>query len=74
MYYDRHFLERIAYTMRVDILRATTEAGSGHPTSSFSSVEIVVALFFVCMHKHDEFILSKGMQFLFYMRYLRHVG
>ena len=60
MNYDRHFLEHVAYTTRVDILRATTEAGSGHPTSSFSSVEIVVALFFVCMHKHDEFILSKG--------------
>ena len=33
-------------TLRRHIIRMTTEAGSGHPSSSLSAVEVVNALFF----------------------------
>jgi transketolase len=56
--------------MRRDIIKMTTEAGSGHPTSSLSAVEVVTALYFGGFLRHDpknpqwpdrdRFILSKG--------------
>ncbi len=58
-----------AYNLRVLSLKATTEAGSGHPTSALSAADIVAALFFYAMHynsenpddpTNDRFILSKG--------------
>ena len=62
-------LKSKAYMLRVLSLRATTEAGSGHPTSSLSAADIVAALFFYAMKfdptnpdnpSNDRFILSKG--------------
>ena len=35
-----------ARELRLEILDMTTRAGSGHPSSSWSSVEIVTALYF----------------------------
>ena len=35
-----------ARAIRADILRSTTEAGSGHPSSSLSATEVVTALYF----------------------------
>jgi transketolase len=59
-----------AKAIRVDILRSTTEAGSGHPSSSLSAVEVLTALYFGGLLKYDpknpqwpdrdRFILSKG--------------
>ena len=59
-----------AKAIRKDILRMTTEAGSGHPSSSLSAAEIVTALYFGGFLRHDpknprwpdrdRFILSKG--------------
>jgi transketolase len=59
-----------AKEIRKDILRMTTEAGSGHPSSSLSATEIVTALYFGGFLRHDaknphwpdrdRFILSKG--------------
>jgi transketolase len=59
-----------AKSLRQDILKMTTEAGSGHPTSSLSAVEIMTALYFGGYLRHDpknphwpdrdRFILSKG--------------
>ncbi len=59
-----------AKTLRQHIIRMTTEAGSGHPSSSLSAVEVVTALFFggfmrydpaePAALKRDRFILSKG--------------
>src|SRR5512135_3922220 len=56
--------------IRADILRSTTEAGSGHPSSSLSAVEVLTALYFGGLLNHDpknprwpdrdRFILSKG--------------
>jgi len=59
-----------ATEIRKDILRMTTEAGSGHPSSSLSATEVVTALYFGGFMKYDaknphwpdrdRFILSKG--------------
>jgi len=59
-----------AKAIRKDILRMTTAAGSGHPSSSLSAVEVVTALYFGGFLRHDpanplwpdrdRFILSKG--------------
>jgi transketolase len=63
-------LKTIARDLRLDILDTTTQAGSGHPSSSFSAVEIVVALYFGGILRYrpqepnwpdrDRFIMSKG--------------
>ncbi len=63
-------LERFARTLRRHIIEMTTRAGSGHASSSLSMVEIVTALFFGGILRHqpdqpdwpgrDRFILSKG--------------
>ncbi|MBI3811228.1 MAG: transketolase [Nitrospirae bacterium] len=66
---DREELIKQASTIRKDIIRMTGAAGSGHPTSSLSTVEILTTLFFqVLRHDpkrpdwsdRDRFILSKG--------------
>ena len=63
-------LKSIAKTIRRNIITSTLAAGSGHPTSSLSGVEIAVALYFggyLCHDprqpgwpQRDRFILSKG--------------
>src|SRR5579871_5434484 len=66
---DTRVLEDKATRVRIDSVRATTEAGSGHPTSCASAAEIVSALFYGVMRfdprdpkspANDVFILSKG--------------
>ncbi len=58
-----------ATRLRIDSVRSTTEAGSGHPTSCASAAEIMSALFYSVMrydprdpHRRDSdvFVLSKG--------------
>src|SRR5215470_15328348 len=59
-----------AKTIRKDIITSTTAAGSGHPTSSLSAVEIATVLYFGGVLRYDpknphwpdrdRFILSKG--------------
>jgi transketolase len=63
-------LEAKAKVIRRHIVTSTTAAGSGHPTSSMSAVEIAVALYFGGVLRYDarkpawperdKFILSKG--------------
>jgi len=63
-------LKSQATDIRELIIRITTEAGSGHPTSSLSATEVVTALYFGGFMKYDpkkpsdpdrdRFILSKG--------------
>ncbi len=62
-------LQNLATRLRIDSIRSTTEAGSGHPTTCMSAAEVVSALFFSEMrydvgnprHEHaDRFVLSKG--------------
>lgn len=63
-------LTALARELRREVLIMTTEAGSGHPTSSMSAVEILVALYFGGILRYDpaqprwpdrdRFIMSKG--------------
>jgi transketolase len=63
-------LKALARQIRKEIITSTTTAGSGHPTSSLSGVEIAVSLYFGGLMRHDpknpkwpdrdRFILSKG--------------
>jgi transketolase len=62
-------LHNIATQLRIDSVRATSEAGSGHPTSCLSAAEIMAALFFGELRfdpkdphhpEADRFVLSKG--------------
>ena len=62
-------LMNIATRLRIDSLRSTSEAGSGHPSTCCSAAEIVAALFFAEMRydpgdpqnpDNDRFVLSKG--------------
>ena len=62
-------LRNIATRIRIGSVRATSEAGSGHPTSCCSAAEIMAALFFGQMRfdprdpgneENDRFVLSKG--------------
>ena len=62
-------LHNKATQLRIDSIRATTEAGSGHPSSCCSAADIVATLFFSVMRydpknpkapNSDRFVLSKG--------------
>lgn len=46
-------LEELAKLIRSSILRATTRAGSGHPTSSLSATELMTALLFGGIFRYD---------------------
>lgn len=63
-------ISKLCRLIRHDILASTSTAGSGHPTSSLSSVELLASLFFGGFYHfdiknpkspaNDRFILSKG--------------
>jgi transketolase len=62
-------LKNIATRLRIDSVRSTTRAGSGHPTTCLSAAEIMAVLFFDEMRfdpkdpknpDNDRFVLSKG--------------
>ena len=67
---DVQALKDLARDLRIEVLDVTTEVASGHVSSSYSSVEILIALYFggVLRYrsyephwpKRDRFILSKG--------------
>ena len=63
------YLRNKSLHLRMESIRATTKAGSGHPTSCCSAADIVGTLFFGVMRfnpqdpkqlGNDRFILSKG--------------
>lgn len=66
---DIEFLKEKARTVRIEILKMLTQAGSGHTGGSLSAADIVTALYFYKMRhrpddpkwlERDRFILSKG--------------
>ena len=69
-HYDVRRLQETSWKLSRQIIEMTTEAGSGHPSSSLSAIDILVALYFggVMCYKPDQpdwpdrdrFILSKG--------------
>lgn len=77
-------LKEKARQLRLDILEMTTRAGSGHPSSSFSAVEILVALYFSDLLRYrpdepwwpgrDRFIMSKGHAAPLLYAVLAHAG
>jgi len=66
---DIAFLKEKANTLRIEILKMLTEAGSGHTGGSLSAADILTALYFYKMRhdpadpkwrERDRFVLSKG--------------
>src|SRR2546430_2736119 len=66
---DVEQLKETAKRLRVRIIEMTAEAGSGHPSTSLSAVEICTALHFAKLRwnphdarwpERDRFVLSKG--------------
>jgi transketolase len=62
-------LQNLATQLRIDSVRSTTEAGSGHPTTCLSAADILAVLFFDELRfdpkdpqhpEADRFVLSKG--------------
>jgi len=62
-------IKEMARRLRIHSMRATTQAGSGHPTSCLSAAEIMAGLFFHAMQfdkndpnsaTSDRFVMSKG--------------
>ena len=53
-------LVKKAKQLRKTVLEMCIKAGTGHVTSCFSCVEIMVELFYRDMGQDDVFILSKG--------------
>ncbi len=66
---DQDFCKELAQQLRVDSIRSSSAAGSGHPTSSMSAAELMAVLFaghlrydFDAPHNpgNDHLIFSKG--------------
>ncbi|MDX1662565.1 MAG: transketolase [Candidatus Promineifilaceae bacterium] len=63
-------LRETVWKLSRQIMEITTEAGSGHPSSSLSAIDVITALYFGGIMRHDpdrpqwpardRFILSKG--------------
>ena len=81
---DLQTLKEKARELRLEVLDITTKVASGHVSSSYSSVEILVALYFggVLRYRSDEpywperdrFILSKGHAAPIFYTVLAHAG
>src|SRR2546422_6968152 len=64
-----NFIRKLAQQLRVDSIRASTAAGSGHPTSSMSAADLIAVLIARYFHydwndpkqpNNDHLIFSKG--------------
>ena len=62
-------LRNVATRLRIDSVKSTSEAGTGHPTTCCSAADLLAALFFAEMRfdpkdphniDADRFVLSKG--------------
>src|SRR6266540_3338122 len=62
-------LKNVATRLRIDSIRASSETGTGHPTSCCSMADLMAAIFFAEMRfdprdprnpDSDRFVLSKG--------------
>ena len=71
---DIKLLEQTAKQVRSKVLDLSIEYKDGHIASSFSQVEILVALYDGIMGKNDRFILSKGHGCLSFYEMLRRKG
>lgn len=81
---DTKFMEKKAKDIRRSVLDMCCKAGTGHVTSAFSSVEIMVALYFGGILRHnpenpnwegrDRFIMSKGQASVLFYPVLAEAG
>ncbi len=81
---DMNYLQQLCRQVRKDTVESIYLAGSGHPGSSLSSVELLVTLYFTdllrCIPEQpkypgrDRFILSKGHAAPAYYSVLAHKG
>ncbi len=76
-------LKLFAQAIRIDSVRSTTSAGSGHPTSCLSAADAVAVLLGQVLrydynrphaHNNDRFILSKGHAVPVYYAALKNLG
>jgi transketolase len=80
---ETEFLRELGQQLRVDSIRSSTEAGSGHPTSSMSAADLIAVL--IARHleydwrnpkepNNDHLIFSKGHASPLYYAMLKAVG
>jgi transketolase len=77
-------LSRLAYDVRMDVVKMTSQAASGHPGGSLGSADVFTALYFSGVFKHDpanpqwvgrdRFILSNGHICPVWYSVLAHAG
>jgi transketolase len=86
--YDRHmtdaaFWRELGQQLRVDSIRASDAAGSGHPTSSMSAADLIAVLLANHLHydfgrpedpRNDHLIFSKGHASPLYYSFLKAAG
>src|SRR5947208_3917858 len=66
---DLEFARQVGQQLRIDSIRCSTAAGSGHPTSSMSAADVIAVLIARYLHydwarpkdpNNDHLIFSKG--------------
>ena len=80
---DASFLRELGQQLRVDSIRCSDAAGSGHPTSSMSAADLMAVLFAKHLHydfgrpddpRNDHLIFSKGHASPLYYSLLKAAG
>src|ERR1700744_5507979 len=80
---DANFLRELGQQLRVDSIRSSDAAGSGHPTSSMSAADLMAVLLANHLHydfdhpedpRNDHLIFSKGHAAPLYYSMLRAAG
>ena len=80
---DAAFWRELGQQLRVDSIRASDAAGSGHPTSSMSAADVIAVLLAKHLHydfgrpedpRNDHLILSKGHASPLYYSFLKAAG
>jgi transketolase len=70
----REFRRELGQQLRVDSIRASAAAGSGHPTSSMSAADLIAVLIDGHLRQDDYLIFSKGHASPLYYAMLKATG
>src|SRR3712207_238999 len=68
------FRRELGQQLRVDSVRASAAAGSGHPTSSMSAADLIAVLIDAHLREDDHLIFSKGHASPLYYAMLKATG
>ena len=80
---DANFWRELGQQLRVDSIRSSSAAGSGHPTSSMSAADLIAVLLANHLHydfdkpddpRNDHLIFSKGHASPLYYSMLKAAG